>query len=186
MLKPSVAAELVEAFTNTIDLESGDDDVATPGELARWLAGRRLADESLRLTTEEHRAFKDLRAGIREALDVADPVSPHRLALADAALAEVPVLVTLNRSTWGDRPQPLVPAPGQAPAQAALAYLAIGWTEVVLTGQIQRLKRCAEHTCGWVFWDSSKNNSRRWCSMRVCGNRTKSRRYAARRRDTVD
>ncbi|MFE7778854.1 CGNR zinc finger domain-containing protein [Streptomyces sp. NPDC057445] len=181
MLDPSPAVVLIEAFTNTIDLESGDDDVASAGELARWLAGHRLADASLRLSADDHRAFLTLRAGIREALDAGDPVSPHRLALADAVLAEIPVLVTLNRSAWGDRPQPLVPAPGQAPARTALARLAIAWTEIVLTGQIQRLKRCAEHTCGWVFWDASKNHSRRWCSMRVCGNRTKSRRYAARR-----
>ncbi|MCX5231111.1 CGNR zinc finger domain-containing protein [Streptomyces sp. NBC_00233] len=44
---------------------------------------------------------------------------------------------------------------------------------------MHRLERCAEHTCGRVSWDTSKNHSRRWCSMRVCGNRTKSRRYAA-------
>jgi predicted RNA-binding Zn ribbon-like protein len=94
-------------------------------------------------------------------------------------------LVTLNRAAWSDGPRPLAVAPGLSLARAALAHLAIAWTEVVLTGQIDRLKRCAEHTCGWVFWDASKNHSRRWCSMRVCGNRTKSRRYATRRRDTT-
>ncbi|MGK5643172.1 CGNR zinc finger domain-containing protein, partial [Streptomyces sp. URMC 126] len=61
-------------------------------------------------------------------------MSPHRLAQADAVLAETPVLVTLDRSTWGDRAQPLAPAPGLAPARTALARLAIAWTEVVLTG----------------------------------------------------
>ncbi|MEU3302057.1 CGNR zinc finger domain-containing protein [Streptomyces sp. NPDC006678] len=178
MLEPSPAAELIEAFTNTVDLESGDDDVATPAELAAWLTDRNLAHTSLGLTQDEHQAFLTLRAGIREALDTDDPVEPQRLALADAALADVPVLVT-----FGTPGAPLVPAPGGPPARTALARLAVAWAEVVLTGHVHRLKRCAEHTCGWVFWDSSKNHSRRWCSMRVCGNRTKSRRYATRQRD---
>ncbi|MGW3060199.1 CGNR zinc finger domain-containing protein [Streptomyces goshikiensis] len=177
MLDPSPAAELIEAFTNTLDLESGDDDVATPAELAAWLTGKSLAQPPLTLTEGEHEAFLTLRAGIREALDTDDPVEPQRLALADTVLADVPVLVTL-----GTAGAPLAPASGGPPVQFALARLAVAWAELVLTGHIHRLKRCAEHTCGWVFWDSSKNHSRRWCSMRVCGNRTKSRRYATRQR----
>lgn len=178
VLDPSPAAALVEAFTNTVDLESGDDDVATPAALADWLAARSLAEPGLRLTADEHQAFLVLRAGIREALDADDPVAPDHLALADAVLADVPVLVSL-----GSPGAPLTPAPGGPPARTALARLAVAWAELVLTGHVHRLKRCAEHTCGWVFWDASKNHSRRWCSMRVCGNRTKSRRYAARQRD---
>ncbi|MEV7614098.1 CGNR zinc finger domain-containing protein [Streptomyces sp. NPDC089799] len=178
MLDPSPAAELIEAFTNTVDLESGDDDVATPAALADWLTGRELAGPPLQLTDDEHGAFLILRAGMREALDTDDPVAPHRLVLADAVLADVPLLVSL-----GTPGAPLTFAPGGPPARTALARLAVAWAEVVLTGHVHRLKRCAEHTCGWVFWDASKNHSRRWCSMRVCGNRTKSRRYATRQRD---
>jgi predicted RNA-binding Zn ribbon-like protein len=180
VLQPSPAAELVEAFTNTVDLESGDDDIATADALARWLTGRRLTEPGLRPTADDHRAFLDLRAGIREALDTDDPVAPDRLAVADAVLSQVPVLVRLSEPH-----ALLIPAPGGPPARSALARLAAAWAEVVLTGQVHRLKRCAEHTCGWVFWDSSKNHSRRWCSMRVCGNRTKARRYASRQRDVA-
>jgi predicted RNA-binding Zn ribbon-like protein len=48
-------------------------------------------------------------------------------------------------------------------------------------GTWPRLKVCSEDTCQWAFIDSSKNRSRSWCSMRVCGNRTKTRAYRARR-----
>ncbi|MBX6384017.1 MAG: CGNR zinc finger domain-containing protein, partial [Microbispora sp.] len=48
-------------------------------------------------------------------------------------------------------------------------------------GTWSRLKVCAESTCQWAFIDSSKNRSRSWCSMRVCGNRAKTRAYRARR-----
>ncbi|MFF3265350.1 CGNR zinc finger domain-containing protein [Streptomyces sp. NPDC002932] len=181
MIETPPAARLIEEFLNTVDLESGDDDVAAPAELARWLSAHLPGTDEPRLSAAEHRTFLDLRAGFREALDDTDPVAPHRLALADAVLAEVPVLVTLT----GARPAgpTLVPDPALPPARRALALLAVAWAELVLTGQIHRLKRCAEHTCRGAFWDASKNHSRRWCSMRLCGNRTKSRRYVARRRE---
>jgi predicted RNA-binding Zn ribbon-like protein len=50
----------------------------------------------------------------------------------------------------------------------------------LLTGpDLQRVKRCAG--CPWLFLDSSKNGSRRWCSMEVCGTHEKIRRYVNRR-----
>jgi predicted RNA-binding Zn ribbon-like protein len=45
-----------------------------------------------------------------------------------------------------------------------------------------RLKACRLDDCQWVFYDHSKNRSRTWCSMRVCGNRAKARAYRERRR----
>jgi predicted RNA-binding Zn ribbon-like protein len=51
------------------------------------------------------------------------------------------------------------------------------------TGQLSRIKVCANpRSCGWLFYDHSKNNSRRWCSMEECGNQEKSRAYYARRK----
>jgi predicted RNA-binding Zn ribbon-like protein len=40
-----------------------------------------------------------------------------------------------------------------------------------------KIKVCAADGCGWVFLDTSKNGTRRWCSMKLCGNREKARRY---------
>lgn len=45
-----------------------------------------------------------------------------------------------------------------------------------------RVKVCASSTCRWLFFDSSKNGSRRWCRMEVCGNREKGRRRLQRER----
>jgi predicted RNA-binding Zn ribbon-like protein len=49
----------------------------------------------------------------------------------------------------------------------------------LLTGDdIQRVGVCADDRgCGWLFYDSSRNGSRQWCSMRGCGNRAKARRH---------
>jgi predicted RNA-binding Zn ribbon-like protein len=45
-----------------------------------------------------------------------------------------------------------------------------------------RIRECSEKTCRWLFLDQSKNHSRRWCDMKVCGNRAKARRFYARLR----
>ena len=50
------------------------------------------------------------------------------------------------------------------------------FVELVTSDQRKRIKECPN--CGWLFVDQSKNNSRRWCSMEICGNRVKVRRHA--------
>jgi len=47
----------------------------------------------------------------------------------------------------------------------------------------EQVKECASHDCNWLFLDMSRNHSRRWCDMKVCGNRAKARRFAERHRD---
>lgn len=51
--------------------------------------------------------------------------------------------------------------------------------------QSERLRRCGGDKCTWLFIDESKNGSRRWCDMSVCGNRAKSRRHYQRARHTA-
>ncbi|HEY8597406.1 MAG TPA: ABATE domain-containing protein [Thermomicrobiales bacterium] len=60
-----------------------------------------------------------------------------------------------------------------------LAHSAI---ELLTRGDAARVKECptAEEGCGWLFYDTSKNRSRRWCSMSDCGTNAKERRRAAR------
>src|SRR5918999_1778385 len=50
-------------------------------------------------------------------------------------------------------------------------------------GSWSRLKTC--RNCGWAFWDESRNRSATWCSMQLCGNRLKVRRYRRRTNSTV-
>jgi predicted RNA-binding Zn ribbon-like protein len=46
---------------------------------------------------------------------------------------------------------------------------------------LSRLRACGSDTCRWLFLDTSKNHTRRWCDMKLCGNRMKARRFQARR-----
>ncbi|MGW6269382.1 MULTISPECIES: CGNR zinc finger domain-containing protein [unclassified Streptomyces] len=179
MLEPPASAVLVEAFANTVDVEEGSDEIATPAGLSGWLRERDLLDAPGEIAADVHARYVALRAGIREELGshVGDTPDPRLLAGADRVLAEHPVLITTRGL--------LTPTAELPPDRGPLTVLAIAWSELVTTGDAVRLKRCAEHTCGWVFWDVSKNRSRRWCSMKVCGNRNKSRSYASRQRQTT-
>jgi predicted RNA-binding Zn ribbon-like protein len=48
--------------------------------------------------------------------------------------------------------------------------------------ELDRVGQCDDDRCGWLFLDTSRNRSRRWCSMENCGNRAKARRYYERKR----
>jgi len=54
--------------------------------------------------------------------------------------------------------------------------------DLLIAGNVDRLKTCPSADCGWVFLDTTKSGTRRWCAMWACGSRAKARRYYARRR----
>jgi predicted RNA-binding Zn ribbon-like protein len=48
----------------------------------------------------------------------------------------------------------------------------------LLTGaEVKKVRECASDTCPWLFIDTSRNQRRKWCDMRTCGNRAKARRH---------
>ena len=48
---------------------------------------------------------------------------------------------------------------------------------LVVSPRLARIRACAAADCGWWFLDDTKNRSRRWCDMKICGNREKLRRF---------
>ena len=56
--------------------------------------------------------------------------------------------------------------------------------DMLTSGHLARLRECQDDECGWLFIDTSKNHSRRWCSMEDCGNRAKARRHYRRARSS--
>jgi len=55
-------------------------------------------------------------------------------------------------------------------------------TGLLTSKELDRVGQCADDRCGWLFLDTSRNRSRRWCSMEDCGNRAKARRHYKRKR----
>jgi predicted RNA-binding Zn ribbon-like protein len=49
--------------------------------------------------------------------------------------------------------------------------------DLLVSDELQRVKKCGDPACGWLFLDTSRNKSRRWCDMSDCGNRAKANRF---------
>jgi predicted RNA-binding Zn ribbon-like protein len=47
----------------------------------------------------------------------------------------------------------------------------------MVSSDLERIRSCAATTCAWLFLDTTKNRTRRWCDMKTCGNREKVRRF---------
>jgi predicted RNA-binding Zn ribbon-like protein len=56
--------------------------------------------------------------------------------------------------------------------------------ELLVSVEIGKVKICGDIECGWIFLDSSRNQSRRWCDMKDCGNRAKARRFYQKQKAT--
>jgi predicted RNA-binding Zn ribbon-like protein len=65
---------------------------------------------------------------------------------------------------------------------ALLAPIVQSAVEVLTRADLARLRQCPGIGCGWVFLDETKNASRVWCEMAVCGTRAKLRHRAEARR----
>ena len=63
-----------------------------------------------------------------------------------------------------------------------LWFIARSAADLLTSGNLDRVRQCGDDECGWLFIDTTKNHSRRWCDMNDCGNRAKARRHYSRLR----
>jgi predicted RNA-binding Zn ribbon-like protein len=174
--------DLVQDFVNTEIPDWNRDDVATPAALGAWLAGHGLSRPGDVVDADLFVAARALRSALRElalANTLGEPPAPERRAEVDRALGAFPLLVRAGREGVGLAPAGEGAARGLGAIVAVVAAARAG-------GDWERLKACRQETCGWLFYDGSRNRSSSWCSMQVCGGREKSRAYRRRRSETAD
>lgn len=182
-------------FVNTIEGQTGDqpfDFLISYVALARWSyhAGvltqadaERLLDTAVSWQADAADVFEHA-VQLRRALDgvfrgIARTRAPREqdLAVLQHAYAEALSHAHLtpldNRFAWSwdHRPDQLT-APLWPVTQSAV--------DVLTAGQLHRIRECAP--CGWLFYDTSKNGTRRWCSMEGCGSKAKARRQYERQK----
>ncbi len=68
-------------------------------------------------------------------------------------------------------------AAGPDALDAMLGPIVRAALELLMSERRDRVRVCAADDCVWLFLDTSKNRSRRWCDMKQCGNRSKVRRF---------
>ncbi len=184
-------------FVNTIESPLGahpEDFLRGYPDLAQWArhvgllddaATARLLDEGARrpdAAAEVFRRAVDLRAALtrifRAVAHGETPAASDLARLQEAYLAAL-ARARLAPTEWGYDWAWAEPANALEQPLWAVTRSAV---EVLTTDEPARIKQCpGANGCGWLFYDTSKNGSRRWCSMEGCGSRVKMRQHYARR-----
>lgn len=150
------------------------DPLRTSSTLKAWLADHRLPSGS-EPSPEDIALARHVRAALADVLrrgDVAWSDSRTRDAIESVAAGAM-LRIAVGRA--GD----LRLAAVDDGVRGALAEIIAAYYRVSLQDDRERLKAC--DACGWAFFDVSKNKSRRWCDMGLCGSQHKSRAYRARK-----
>jgi predicted RNA-binding Zn ribbon-like protein len=170
--------ELVEAFVNTIELdEPGSENLVDPAALATWLREVAGVDPGAGLDSDDLERALALRESLRALLLTHNGVEVPARELAPLRRAAEDAHVAVQFGAEGE----VALAPAGEGLAALEAKLLLAIAEAQALGTWDRLKACLADDCHWAFYDSSRNRSRTWCSMEVCGNRSKTRRYRRRR-----
>jgi predicted RNA-binding Zn ribbon-like protein len=174
--------ELPLAFVNTLDVEESRDEFGNAEALRVWLERHELLAHDARVSRRELALAIELRDALRRTFLAHSgvPLPSEELETVNRALARLPLDIQID-ATGAPRVEPS----GEGVA-AALGRVLCDMARARTLGTWDRLKLCPAEDCLWAFFDSSKNRSRRWCSMNVCGNRTKTREYRRRRAATAE
>ena len=149
--------------------------LGTPASASKWLANRGF--ETGRLSAAAYRRLLRLR-DVLLALSFAN--NGHGLAEAPWRELDQIAAACFLRVTFDAKGPRLVPVrPGPASFEATIVAAVY---EAMRDGTWPRLKACPADRCHYVFYDTSRNRTSTWCSMAICGNRTKVRNYQERAR----
>lgn len=174
-----VSQQLVSAvlrgkrLTGPSELHLGSQEAA-----ADWLRSHGWLPEGQVVAFEERERLLDAHEGLL-AMALANNGETLDVAAAER-LAEAARPVALRLRIGEDGSVVLEP-PAQG-VDAAIGTFLVAVHEAQSLGTWQRLKACPADHCQHVFYDSSRNRTATWCSMAICGNRTKVRAYQQRRR----
>jgi predicted RNA-binding Zn ribbon-like protein len=174
--------EHVRAFVNTIDIETGTEEIASPADLAGWLAERGLAAPPLKAGSADLARALELREALRAVLLVhngGEQAPSEATAILDAAAQRARFALHFDEHGGAQL------EPEATGVDAGLGRLLTIIQRAIAEGTWSRLKACREHGCEWAFYDHTKNHSGAWCTMDVCGNRAKARSYRERRSSGV-
>ncbi len=186
-------------FANTVEPRHGDrqrEYLKSYPDLVRWArhASVLTEDEARQLLEAAKRHRSEAEAVFGEAVALRETIYRIFAAIAqgtDPGVADLDTLTVAYREAAAhSRIVPEAEGFGWAWVEGGdmlrrpLWPVARSATELLASEELRRVKECPtdEGGCAWLFFDRSKNNSRRWCSMEDCGSSAKMRRFYARKR----
>lgn len=165
--------ELVHGFLNTWSDELGIEDFQSPRSTEEWLREAGLWRGRKRMSDGEAETVREFRDALRRF--VLHKRNPARIAEMQRFAARVGLGVTF-RDDGGVELTALDDG-----VDHVLGTLIATIHISMVDGTWERFKCCELESCGWAFYDSTRNRSGRWCSMKTCGSRHKAREYLKRK-----
>jgi predicted RNA-binding Zn ribbon-like protein len=173
--RPGPALERLIGFVNTNEPQISQDRLGDPDQTRDWLVAEGFKVEQL--NRDEWAATIAFREGIRAAAAANNgyDLDPDAVTALQAAIDRLgfTVRTTADASMQVD---------ATTPAGRALAPLVGALMAAQADGSWTRVKACARDTCRWLFYDTTRNHSRTWCTSTTCGSREKAKRYYRRQR----
>jgi predicted RNA-binding Zn ribbon-like protein len=169
---------IVQLFVNSLDIEEGTEHWATPTALSAWLHRHGLTASRLRLDQrdlERARSFRELLRAMALANN-GRPMSSAKITELKRELARLRFVARV------DAHEVLHFQSAADGLDQALGRIVAIVSEEMILGRWSRMKSCARDVCHWVFYDHSRNKTGTWCSMSICGSRTKVSAYYRRHR----
>lgn len=163
---------LLESFLNSVDAESGQDDLAELAEFSRWLREHERARAGRHVTGTDLEWARQLRGHLREVLQ---HHHDDRSDIDAEALTRLAAPLEI-RVVFDPSGQARLESCGTGVA-GVLAEIVTAVVQAEADGDWRRMKLCLADDCAVAYYDTSKNRSRRWCSMQTCGNKRKTRTY---------
>lgn len=186
-------------FVNTLDYRYGD--IPTRENLVTWDDVLRFLTQSELLSENKARKLGRLESTaaqrsqvVAQVIDLRETIAEISYALVDGGNTGDDVMVTALERLDGFCKEAALHrhiVAGESKLEwkwsgvtrnvtSPLWLLTESASELLLSDQVSRIRTCASETCRWLFLDTSKNHTRRWCEMKTCGNRMKARRFQAR------
>jgi predicted RNA-binding Zn ribbon-like protein len=169
---------LVQALTNSVDLEGGVDRLSDLDGFTEWVTAVGLGSSALTptplpaLSDRDRRATIELREGIRALVRDRDDVDSASSTSIQKAIDDLKLTVVYREGAFR--------SDSTTPLGRTLAPIVDALRDAMSDGTWLRLKVCARDKCQWLFWDNSRNQGSHWCTTDVCGSREKARRAYAR------
>jgi predicted RNA-binding Zn ribbon-like protein len=175
---PPPALERLIGFVNTNDVQAAQDRLRDPEQTRGWLVAEGFEGfEADELGDDDWAAIIDFREGVRAAAAANNGYGLDTDTVAGLRRAIDRLGFTVRAGTDAS-----LEVASATPAGRALAPLVGALMAAQADGSWTRVRACARDTCRWLFYDTTRNRSRTWCTSTTCGSREKARRAYRRQR----
>ena len=180
-------------LVNTLDWRfrenGGEELLACYDDLVSFIEQSRLIDAKGARQLRRNRSLPAANRGLEQAHDLREALADLIYSGLDGRDASSASIRTLEKFVQEARAQTHLVryraglqwdwAGAESNPEFPLWTLARAASRLMVSENVERVRACANPDCRWLFLDTSKNRTRRWCDMKIYGNRMKARRFKA-------